>query len=435
MLKLRIRLFRVFLALFIIILLSFPLWGNNSVANISELSVGEKASNFTLINLSNYELFSLSDYIGKVILLDLFTMSCVPHTTAIPYISEIAGSFYDLIVISVDVDTEEGENQVQDFMNYHSIFWKVALDNNGTVASTYGTGLLPSIYIINQTGFIEYRKRIGFDYEEVFLVLFSLLSPGNDTTKPEIINAQIEPVAAPISIFSNQILITCDNVSDNFALKAVFAEIASPGIEIMEYPLIQTSNGSINQIIEIDPKQLYQQSTVQITVVAVDYGKNKQKSSPKEVNVEMTDTDNENPSIVSIEVNYTLIDHRYHFTVKTQVTDDLLVYKITVCFRCGGWQFCLKDMKRIPNEEDLFARTKIIHEDYITDPEDVWVAVWAEDLIGNTDIDDNLSYGNSEGFRVAIFSFLVILLFIIYLTVVVFSILFVYSSIKEKSKP
>jgi peroxiredoxin len=432
------------------IFLSFPLWGGNlravSIEQYHEITLGDKAPDFTLTEITSKESFSLSDLTGKVVLLELFTRWNESYIEALPSIREIAYSYFDLIVISVDISISQDEFYLQRFKDEHSMSWKVALDTNGIIASNYGSETVPSWYIINQTGYVEYKRRAFFDYELVAQVLSSLLTPVAtvvDITKPQIINAQIEPISTPISFLRNEIQITCDNVSDDFAVKSVFAEVFSPSNEVKEYPLIQTSNGSIDQIISIDPKLLYQQSTVQIAIVAVDYKENKQETLGKEINVETTEIDTEIPSIISIEVNYTLLNNRYYFTVKTQVTDDLFVYKIIVEVSPQAWDpkygqwyqkygFYLDDMKRIPDEENFLVGTKIIHEMHIEDPNRLFLEVRVEDIGGNI---VTLWYDPSDTrwqMMLDSLGLLIILLFLICLVIVISSVIFFSGNIKAK---
>ena len=458
MLRIQTKFLRVLLTLSIIILSFFPLWGDNlravSAGQYHEISVGDKAPDFTLTEITSKELFSLTDLTGKVLLLELFTIWNEPYIAALPSIKEIAYSYFDLIVISVDISISQDEFYLQRFIEEHSISWKVALDTNGIIASNYGNGTIPLWYIINQTGYVEY-KRSDFDYELVTQVLSSLLTPVAtvvDITKPQILNAQIEPVSTPISFLKNEIQITCDNVSDNFAVKSVFAEVFSPGNEVKEYPLIQASNGSIDQIISIDPKLLYQQSKVQIAIVAVDYKENKQGTIGKEINVEATEIDTEIPSIISVEINYTLINNRYYFTVKTQVTDDLFVYKITVHISTYStsassryYGFFLDDMKRIQDEDNYFVGTKIIHENFVTNPdlmeEGRWWAGggWMPWMMAEVRVEDiggnivSLTYNPSDTRWQRMrdyLSLLVILLSIICLVIVISSVIFFSGFVK-----
>ncbi|MFW9903224.1 MAG: TlpA disulfide reductase family protein [Candidatus Thorarchaeota archaeon] len=90
----------------------------------SQLPDDTPATNFKLTDTITKESFSLSDFQGRFVILNLFATwygSCVD---AIPKIREIY-IFYsgkELVIISIDVSEEEEEEQlVKDFIDNHNI--------------------------------------------------------------------------------------------------------------------------------------------------------------------------------------------------------------------------------------------------------------------------------------------------------------------------
>jgi hypothetical protein len=51
--------------------------------------------------------------------------------------------------------------------------WLVALDNNSVVSSNYGSGSIPTLYVIDQNQTVAYSE-IGFDFKEVLNALDQL---------------------------------------------------------------------------------------------------------------------------------------------------------------------------------------------------------------------------------------------------------------------
>ncbi|UCG03474.1 MAG: redoxin domain-containing protein [Candidatus Heimdallarchaeota archaeon] len=133
------------------------------------------APDFTLTDFVTNVSFSLSDFQGKVVILDLFATWCPPCVDAIPKIREISLSYSvnDLVIISIDIDSGEDEQLVEDFIEEHQMDWWVAFDNSSIVSNNYGSGYIPTLYVIDQNQIVTYSE-IGFDFEEVLNTLDQL---------------------------------------------------------------------------------------------------------------------------------------------------------------------------------------------------------------------------------------------------------------------
>ncbi|MFX1514084.1 MAG: redoxin domain-containing protein [Promethearchaeota archaeon] len=140
-----------------------------------QLPSGTEAPDFTLVDLKSDETFSLRDFQGKVIILDLFATWCGPCRAAIPFIREIyhAYSRDELEIISIDTDPSEGESLVLSFTDDNQMEWIVALDNNSIIRSYYGSGYIPTMYIIDQNQNIAYSE-IGFNFNAIMDKLVDL---------------------------------------------------------------------------------------------------------------------------------------------------------------------------------------------------------------------------------------------------------------------
>ncbi len=77
----------------------------------SQLPVDTNAPDFSLTDIVTNESFSLTDFQGKVVILDLFATWCGPCVEAIPNIREIYLSYSanDLMIVSIDVSEEDVE--------------------------------------------------------------------------------------------------------------------------------------------------------------------------------------------------------------------------------------------------------------------------------------------------------------------------------------
>ena len=133
---------------------------------IRSVTAQEVAPDFTLTDIYGIE-FSLSDYRGKVILLDFFDTSCIPCLEEIPHLNSLHEEFNeDLVIISISVspslDTVE---KLQQFRQEHEIDWILARDTIG-IYDEYNVQYIPTLVIVDQEGYIQ-RRHVGLTDESV----------------------------------------------------------------------------------------------------------------------------------------------------------------------------------------------------------------------------------------------------------------------------
>ncbi|MHA2275367.1 MAG: TlpA family protein disulfide reductase, partial [Candidatus Kariarchaeaceae archaeon] len=64
----------------------------------------------------------------------------------------------------------------------NSMSWVVTLDESN-MNQNYGTGYIPTMYIVNQTGYVIYRE-IGFNYQGVVDALNELITATEENATP-----------------------------------------------------------------------------------------------------------------------------------------------------------------------------------------------------------------------------------------------------------
>lgn len=139
----------------------------------------EMALDFTLSDIDGVE-FSLSDYRGKVVLLDFFASGCGSCVIQISHLKSVHEEFdEDLIIMSISVlisvDTVE---RLQQFRQEHEIDWIVARDTIG-LRDEYNVTYLdaPVVVLIDQEGYIRYQH-LGVVVESVLREKISELVEG-----------------------------------------------------------------------------------------------------------------------------------------------------------------------------------------------------------------------------------------------------------------
>ncbi len=147
------------------------------------------ASDFTVQDVGSGKTYSLSDFRGTVVVLDLFATWCPPCQLSIPFLRELYSQYTqsELRIISVDVDSSESQSTVSQFRQEENMDWIVSLDSGGSINSVYGSGSIPTFYIIDQEGSIIWSDS-GFSNEEtkpkMQTTIETLLADGSDSINP-----------------------------------------------------------------------------------------------------------------------------------------------------------------------------------------------------------------------------------------------------------
>lgn len=118
------------------------------------------APGFTLQNLAA-ENVSLSDYQGKVVLLNFWATWCMPCRQEMPSMERLWQQYRDqgLIILAVSTD-EGGPGRVKSFVKRLKITFPIALDPDARASDLYQVSGLPVSYLIDQQGRIV-RKITG----------------------------------------------------------------------------------------------------------------------------------------------------------------------------------------------------------------------------------------------------------------------------------
>lgn len=150
-----------------------------------KVSAKEVAPNFTLTDIDGNE-FSLSDYRGKIVLLDFFRIipDCPPCIEAIPHLKSLHETFGEgLVIISISVGSETLDD-LQQFRDDYEIGWTIAKGTLG-VSDDYTIQYIPTLVIVDQDGYIRYRH-VGLTEESVLSdEINAIMSPtANFTYRP-----------------------------------------------------------------------------------------------------------------------------------------------------------------------------------------------------------------------------------------------------------
>ncbi len=116
--------------------------------------VGHPAPEFELTGLSGSPV-KLSDYRGKVVLLNFWATWCIPCQQEMPLLQDRASRYPDKLVI-LGVNDDEPASLVEDFTTGLKITFPILLDPGAKVQATYRVRGYPTSIIIDGSGVIRY---------------------------------------------------------------------------------------------------------------------------------------------------------------------------------------------------------------------------------------------------------------------------------------
>lgn len=145
----------------------------------NQVRAGRMAPDFQFPDLKG-KLVALSDFRGKVVLLNIWATWCRPCVEEMPALErlyqKLKGKPFEIVAVSVD---SEGLDNVQPFVKKLGLSFPILMNTNGSIRQTYGTTGVPESFIIDQEGKIV-RKIIGpldWDQDKFVDSILDLISP------------------------------------------------------------------------------------------------------------------------------------------------------------------------------------------------------------------------------------------------------------------
>ncbi len=119
------------------------------------------AADFTLKD-ENGATVKLSDYRGKVVLLNFWATWCGPCIIEIPWFTEFEQKYKSqgFAVLGVSMD-EDGWNAIKPFVAEHKVNYRVLLGNDSVAQFYGGLDSLPTNFIIDRDGTVAFPPHIG----------------------------------------------------------------------------------------------------------------------------------------------------------------------------------------------------------------------------------------------------------------------------------
>lgn len=137
----------------------------------------EKAPDFTLTDIDG-KTFSLKDFRGKIVVLDIFQIQCSPCTMEIAELKKVQAKYSgnDVEIISISVNPQDTTQLLKDYRSDHEITWRIAQDKNNAVVVEYEINATPTVIVIDDEGFLRFRRDYLVYAEQLYNVIDPLLS-------------------------------------------------------------------------------------------------------------------------------------------------------------------------------------------------------------------------------------------------------------------
>jgi cytochrome c biogenesis protein CcmG/thiol:disulfide interchange protein DsbE len=112
----------------------------------------KKAADFNLKTLDGKDV-KLSDYKGKIVIIDFWATWCPPCRKGIPDLVELQKEYKDnLVVIGISLDQQNTIKDLDPFIQNYGINYPVVLGTQKVVADYGNIQAIPTSFIVDQSG-------------------------------------------------------------------------------------------------------------------------------------------------------------------------------------------------------------------------------------------------------------------------------------------
>lgn len=131
-------------------------------------AVGTAAEDFRLVDLEGKG-HNLSQYHGKVVLVNFWATWCKPCTTEMPAMQAMYDKLRDKGFVVLAVNELEDEAKVREHIQQHGHTFPVLMDRDNKVANQFGVFGLPVSVFIDEKGVVQEYIKGGLLTEQVIL--------------------------------------------------------------------------------------------------------------------------------------------------------------------------------------------------------------------------------------------------------------------------
>lgn len=140
---------------------------NNSVSNQADNS-DEKAANFKLKSTDG-KFVQLSDFKGKIVIIDFWATWCGPCRKGIPDLVSIQNDYKnDVVVLGISLDGDKTKKNIVPFIKQYGINYPILYGTEEVVKNYGDIQAIPTSFIIDRKGNIV-DKHVGLVEKTVYI--------------------------------------------------------------------------------------------------------------------------------------------------------------------------------------------------------------------------------------------------------------------------
>lgn len=136
--------------------------------------VGDQAPDFQLVDLKG-NVQKLSDYKGKVVLLNFWGTFCPPCKKEMPDMQEVFEKWQDAGFEILAVNLAESKVTVEHFVNDLGLSFPILLDDRMSIRKQYGVFRYPTTFFIDRSGKIVSKVELEMDLQFIEQNIIRLL--------------------------------------------------------------------------------------------------------------------------------------------------------------------------------------------------------------------------------------------------------------------
>jgi thiol-disulfide isomerase/thioredoxin len=116
--------------------------------------IGKHAPDFTLRTIDNRASLTLSEFRGRIVIVDFWASWCGPCKRSLPQLSLLSSQYKDVTVLAVNID-DDRRNGV-DFLRRSRIQLIALYDEKKSVVAAYDVSAMPSAFVVDRKGVVRF---------------------------------------------------------------------------------------------------------------------------------------------------------------------------------------------------------------------------------------------------------------------------------------
>ena len=145
-------------------------------SELGEVSVTQKPANQFSLELLDGRTLNLSDYRGKVVMVDFWASWCPPCRQEAPVLAEVYREYAGLPVEFIGIDIWDGLDAARDYVSRYEVPYPNGVDDTGVIAIDYGIRGIPEKLFVDRHGAVTKRFIGPMDQNTLRSILDDLLA-------------------------------------------------------------------------------------------------------------------------------------------------------------------------------------------------------------------------------------------------------------------